>query len=157
MLVFAIDPGPTKSGYVWWDGEKILDKGKDDNFYILKLLKHLSGTSLVIEKIESYGMAVGKSTFETVFWSGRFAQAYGKKFYRLPRRTVKLHICRSSKAKDSNIRQALIDRFEPDLEPRKRPKGILKDVSMDMWSALALAVTFHDLFQEKGGDLQAEH
>ena len=30
---------------------------------------------VVIEKIESYGMAVGAEVFDTVLWAGRFAEA----------------------------------------------------------------------------------
>jgi len=65
---------------------------------------------------------------------------------------VKMHLCNSSRAKDSNIRQALIDRFEPDLPPKCRPKGILKGISKDCWQALALAVYWWDTRKENSDD-----
>ena len=37
-LVLAIDPGPTQSAYVLWDGKKILYHGKDDNDKILDVI-----------------------------------------------------------------------------------------------------------------------
>ena len=89
-------------------------------------------------------MPVGASVFDTVFWSGRFCEAFGEPFHLMPRLAVKLHICHDSRAKDTNIRRALIDRFEPDLKPRQRPKGILKGFSGHVWAAMALAVTFWD-------------
>jgi hypothetical protein len=68
-------------------------------------------THLVIEKIAAMGMAVGAEVFETVYWSGIFAEA-GRYLTvdRLPRSTIKVHLCGTVKAKDANIRQALIDR-----------------------------------------------
>lgn len=67
---------------------------------------------VVIEKVESYGMAVGAEVFDTVLWAGRFAEAAHRvPVVMLPRRAVKLALCGDSRAKDANIRQALIDRF----------------------------------------------
>ena len=57
-------------------------------------------------------MAVGAEVFETVHWSGRFTEAlWPTPVVQLPRRAVKLHLCGSARAKDPNIRQALLDRF----------------------------------------------
>ena len=45
-------------------------------------------------------------------WAGRFAEAAHRvPVVMLPRRAVKLALCGDSRAKDANIRQALIDRF----------------------------------------------
>ena len=150
----AIDPGPTQSGFVIWDGTTILQMGIWDNEKVMNLLdwSYLdlgfdSGIpdALIIEKIESMGMAVGASVFETVYWTGIFAHTYGLNFtVRVGRRDVKMHLCNNARAKPANIRQALIDRFEPDLLPRKRPKGILKGLSDHTWAAFALAVTWWD-------------
>jgi len=115
MPVLAIDPGPIESAYVVWNGETIIDKYKTDNQSALSVAVVLGGNPkyrCVIEQVCSYGMAVGAEVFETVFWSGRFAQAFGaKRVDRLPRLKVKMHLCHDSRAKDANIRQALIDRF----------------------------------------------
>jgi len=61
----------------------------------------------------------------------------------LPRRAVKLALCGDSRAKDANIRQALIDRFGGSAAiGRKTAPGPLYGISRDVWSALAIAVTF---------------
>ncbi|MBV8782506.1 MAG: hypothetical protein JO353_14005, partial [Phycisphaerae bacterium] len=51
------------------------------------------------------------------------------------------------RAKDGNIRQALIDRFGPTKERaigKKKSPGPLYGMSGDCWSALAVAVTYAD-------------
>lgn len=144
--VLAIDPGPTQSAYVVWDGNTIVAKYIDHNEKLIKILSDYPHTyyPLAVEKIVSYGMSVGESVFSTVFWAGRFCQAWNGEHFLIPRLTVKQHLCHDSRAKDSNIRQALIDRFEPDLKPRCRPKEKLKGLKNDLWAAFALAVTFYD-------------
>src|SRR5437588_6926695 len=112
--VVAIDPGPTDSALVVWDGSAIQLSRYAGNRAILQLLKEWAprGNPLVIEMVTSYGMPVGAEVFETVFWSGRFAEAYGfEQVHRVPRLQVKMALCHDSRAKDGNIRQALIDRF----------------------------------------------
>jgi hypothetical protein len=101
---------------------------------------------VVIERIASYGMPVGESIFETCIWSGRFIQRVADKggsWSRITRQEVKLHICRSSKAKDANVTRALLDRFGP--KGTKKKQGVLYGMSKHMWAALALAVTHCDL------------
>lgn len=148
-MIIGIDPGPVKSAYVLWNGEKVMEFGIVENGHllldILSRFPRFHGPPIIaIEKITSYGMSVGASVFETVFWTGRFCQAWPSIWRRISRMDVKMHFCRSARAKDSNIRQALIDRFEPDLKPKCRPKGVLKGVSKDCWQALAVAVYFRD-------------
>jgi len=104
---------------------------------------------VVLEKVACYGMAVGETIFETVFWSGRFIQKlidlkseWGEEVHwdRIERREVKLHLCGTMKAKDANIRQALIDRFgEPG---KKKSQGVLYGIKADQWAALAVGVTY---------------
>ncbi len=92
------------------------------------------------------GMAVGREVFATVFWSGRFAQAWsehhgnGGTWSMLPRRAVKLALCSSMKAKDTNIRQALLDRYGGAASAKKG--GPLYGLKSHMWSALAIAETY---------------
>ena len=82
---------------------------------------------LVIEMVASYGMAVGETVFETCVWIGKFMQIAEnskmpvKKIYR---KDEKMNICYSMKAKDSNIRQALIDRFGV-VGTKKNPRLVL--------------------------------
>jgi hypothetical protein len=100
--------------------------------------------------IASYGMPVGAEVFETCVWIGRFAErwqhAYG--YEHVPprmvyRREVKLHLCGSSKAKDPNVRQALIDKWggKDKAIGKKASPGPLYGLTGDCWAALAVAVT----------------
>lgn len=145
--IIAIDPGPTQSAYILYDGKKICDKGIEDNETMLEYLHNYNkypqyAPYLIIEKIASYGMPVGESIFETVFWTGRFAEAYGGEAERIPRKDIKMHLCNATRAKDSNIRQALIDRFGK--PGTKKNPGLTYGLKKDMWAAFALAVTYWD-------------
>ena len=148
--VLALDPGPVSSALLLWDGEKIrwMDIVNNEEF-ILSFRANFSkkASAFVIEQVCSYGMAVGASVFETVFWSGRFAQAWPMEAYRMPRMDVKMHLCHNSRAKDTNIRQALIDRLG-ECGTKKNP-GPLYGVKKDLWAALALAVTWADLHNSR--------
>jgi len=146
--IIAIDPGTFQSGYVIWDGANVLDFGKIDNEILLNLLPTVSADALVIEQIRSYGNAMGQSTIDTVFWSGRFAEAFPGPFHLLPRVEVKKHLCHTGAAKDTNVKQALVDRFAYGV--RNHGKGIKSDPGFfygfvgDVYSALGVAVCFYD-------------
>lgn len=154
-IVIGLDPGPEKSAVVVWDGSAVYQSMiyHLGNESILDWLKGPNRTwPLVIEKVASFGMPVGAEVFETVYWSGRFAEAYGaKNVHRLTRIQIKNHLCHSSRAKDGNIRQAIIDRCggKDNALGRKASPGVLYGVSGDGWSALAVAMTFWDLANEK--------
>ena len=152
-MILAIDPGPVQSAYVLWDGHVVVEHGKLANDKMLEvLIERTYATVLVIEMIASYGMPVGAEVFETCVWIGRFEQAWGGVTARLKRQDVKLHLCGSPRAKDANIRQALIDRLGP--PGTKREPGATHGVKADVWAALAVAVTFGDMragLQEQRG------
>jgi hypothetical protein len=146
--VLAVDPGHEQSGWVLWDGERILGHAIEPNATVLARLSQPNdgAAHLVLEQVEAMGMAVGREVFETVFWTGRFLQAWPGTASRLPRRPIKLHICGHSSAKDSNIRVALIDRFggTEHAKGTKRAPGPLFGIKSHEWAALALAVTWWD-------------
>ena len=142
MLIFAIDPGTTQSGWVLFSGAKVVDSGVHDNADVLRWVQAGQGADvLAIEMIASMGMAVGQSTFDTVRWIGRFQQAWSDpddvRF--ITRHQVKLHLCGSMRAKDPNVRQAVLDLLgEPGT--KKKP-GATYGVRSHAWSALAVAIT----------------
>lgn len=152
MLILAIDPGTTQSGWVEYDAEshRILDSGVLPNDEMLANLERPSRADrLSIEMIASYGMAVGREVFETCVWIGRFQQAWHTPddVQLVYRRDVKLHLCGTSKAKDANIRQAVIDLFPrvgggktPQIGTKAQP-GPLYGVTSHAWPALAVAIT----------------
>lgn len=151
-LIFAIDPGTDISGWCLFDGKRVHDSGVADNHDVLRWVQESYAGVLAIEMVASYGMPVGRETFETVRWIGRFQQAWTlpESVELVYRKDVKLHLCRSLKAKDANIRQALLDRFPragggktPQVGTKAKP-GPLYGVSSHAWSALAVAVTVAD-------------
>lgn len=151
--ILAIDPGTTHSGYCVYDGECVIHSGVMQNdemlAYLMREHFRINGYAIAIEMIASYGMAVGRDVFETCLWIGRFMQAWHtpatvKLVYR---RDVKLHLCGTTKAKDPNVRQALLDMFPrtgggktPQIGTKGRP-GPLYGVSTHAWAALGVAVT----------------
>ena len=162
MRILAIDPGNTESGYAVIDSTtcRAIAIGKTSNEQLLdRLFEWLDGGEgivdhISIEMIKSYGMPVGAEVFETCVWIGRFAQvvdsfgAFGMPCDLVYRADVKLHLCHTTKAKDANITQALIDRFAAG-EPN-RGKGTKADpgwffgFKADIWQAYALAVLTAD-------------
>lgn len=141
--LLAIDPGPSRSAVVHWDGQRILFAEILDNHAALNLLTFSATPAVYCERVESYGMAVGREVFETCFWTGRFWDRCKGSFHLVPRREVKLHLCGQTRAKDSNIIQALKDRFG-DKGTKKAP-GLTYGLKADLWQAFALAVTCGDL------------
>jgi hypothetical protein len=155
--IYAIDPGTTHSALVRVQDDGLTVGGMWTNDMLCINLHEgvFPQGVLVIEQIEAMGMAVGKETFETVFWSGRFAQAWEQRlrpWSRVTRRQVKLHLCGSMKAKDANIRQALIDRYGGIACTKKG--GALHGIKSHLWAALAVAVTYRDQLASPSGDPQ---
>lgn len=142
--LLAIDPGTEQSAIIEWTGEQILRKGIVPNDEVLPLLA-TSGAPVVIEMIASYGMPVGRETFETVLWIGRFIQEAGRSgrpVRTVYRKDIKLHLCHSMRAKDGNVRQALIDRLGA--PGTKKAPGTTYGIASHLWAALAVAVYAHD-------------
>ncbi len=154
MTVLAIDPGTHESQAVEWDGSRLSTMLFERNSLLIQRFMdrwdYAAGQFVVIESVASYGMPVGAEVFDTCYWGGRMYQVLtdmGLEVRLVPRMTVKTHLCHSAKAKDGNIRQALIDRFggkEKAVGNKKAP-GVLYGVSGHGWAALALAVTAWDL------------
>jgi hypothetical protein len=153
MNILAIDPGPVQSALVLLRHDrKILEARIEDNEKIAKLLMNgdfLYGSPhLAIEMIASYGMPVGAEVFETCTWIGRFEEAYDDEGLtaRYFRKDIKLHLCGFTRAKDSNVRQALIDLLGP-AGVKKNP-GPTYGIKKDMWAALAVAVYAHHVLNQ---------
>jgi hypothetical protein len=154
MIIRAIDPGPVRSAYVDWDGEKIHNFGIFENRYEYTSVNDAGPIEHVaIEMVASYGMPVGADVFETCVWIGRFWEIYlnaGKTCHKVYRKDVKMHLCGSTRAKDSNITAAIVDRFDPNREFGKHGKGtkskpgMFYGFSKDVWAAMAVALTFYD-------------
>lgn len=136
-IIVGIDPGPEWQSCVMYDAKLrlVLSVATFKNDFKSNFFKHCD---IAIEWIESYGMAVGQDVFRTVFQIGRMQQQLGP-VRLIPRRDVKLTLCGSARAKDTNIRQALIDELGP-VGTKKNP-GPLYGVAGHYWAALGVAYT----------------
>ena len=165
MKIFAIDPGDVESAYaiIQIPDFKVIESKKVTNINMLEKIKSLKfdnefcledDVHCAIEMVASYGMAVGKTVFDTCVWIGRFVESLSpwkaEYIYRLEERIT---ICHSPKANDANIRRALIDRYAK--HDFKNGKGTKKNqdtfygVSKDIWSAIAVGVTYYEKQEEK--------
>jgi hypothetical protein len=148
MNVLAIDPGPTESAFVLYDGERILDHGHWSNMALRNRLKQRNfglGYMTVIEQVSMGGMIAGAEIFETCFWSGRFAEA-SRPFDRVKRTTVKRHLCGKTNSNDRAVREALTVRFGG---------GFPAGFTGHRFAALAVAVTWMDQQLKEAGTLWA--
>ena len=154
MKIIAIDPGNIESAYCVIDSktykplefDKIKNETLEAGFWNQNQYKI---DKLVIEMIASYGMAVGKEVFDTCVWIGRFIELASLQAIEVEyiyRKDEKMNLCHSMKAKDSNIRQALIDRFGV-VGTKKKP-GWFYGFKKDIWSAYAVGVTYLDKLKE---------
>lgn len=142
MKIFAIDPGTHESGWVFYERGTVLASGVLPNDALLSKVAECDwAEAIAIEMVASYGMAVGAEVFETVRWIGRFQQVWrDPDAVRLVyRKDVKMHLCGTPRAKDPNIRQALIDMLGP--QGTKKAPGPTHGVRSHAWAALAVAVT----------------
>jgi len=165
MKVLAIDPGTTQSAYVLYDSDtRSIDKsGLVVNEELCSLVGLLGNPKygvghMAIEMVKSYGNIMGDSVIRTCVWIGKFQHAWrGDNFTELPRKTVVTELCGSSRAKDSNVRQALIDLFCEfyNLDDHKAAIGVknapgpLYGVKKDIWSALAVAIVWVELQKQQ--------
>jgi hypothetical protein len=158
--VLAIDPGNTHSGWVLMQGREVVKGASKESNEALRLIVMqyaivpVNPVDLIaIEWVQSYGMTVGKEVFHTCRWVGRFQDAAEhnlKQCKLVYRRDVKLHLCNSTKAKDGNVRQAILDLYpatgggkRPQIGTKKQP-GPLYGVSGHMWPAVGLALTVQE-------------
>ena len=178
MLIIGIDPGPEESGYIEIgarDGEVVVFESGvrfNKNIEADLMREPVCLKVVVIEMVASYGMAVGASVFRTCVQIGRFEHACGRRrFDEVYRADVKLTLCGNKRAKDTHIKQAIVDMFggkEKAIGGNKcktckgkgvvnrgtegciqcegtgwlNPPGPLLHVKSHAWSALAVALTY---------------
>ena len=162
--ILAIDPGTTKSGMI----HATATEGEDPlaihtafseipNIELIRFLGNFKQCRISIEMVACYGMAVGREVFETCIWVGKFlreAKTAGLPVRLVYRREVKLLLCNSTKANDSNVRQALLDIYPgsgggkvPQVGAKKEP-GPLYGVSKHAWAALGVATVAQHSWDE---------
>lgn len=153
MKLLAIDPGNEQSAFVVFDGVRPIEHDilPNDELLFHKVMR--SSDQLAIEGVACYGMPVGREVFDTCIWIGRFMQRFGSSATTIVYRAdVKLHLCQSMRAKDPEVRQALLDRFGPGRAKAigtKTNRGPCYGIASHCWSALAVAVTWWENKQAK--------
>lgn len=145
-MILAIDPGPEQSAFLAWDN-RVCSRGLISNGEARASLHHWKDDPaliIAVEMIQSFGMPVGKEVFETCVNIGRIVEICHPKPVRMVyRRDIKLHLCGSARAKDGNIRQALIDRVGP--QGKKHSPGPTYGLAKHDWAALAIAIYVSDV------------
>jgi hypothetical protein len=95
---------------------------------------------------------------DTIYWIGRMDQACSMAMQRVDRKDVKMTLCGTAKAKDSNVSAAIKAIFEEVYENRlihhpgrrspvigsAQAPGPLYGVVKDIWAALAVCMTYAD-------------
>ncbi|MCE5247922.1 hypothetical protein LLG88_13495 [bacterium] len=157
MVIVGVDPGPETSGYVVWDHAepKVLESGtaiKNDVLLrailprSLRLQQQHALVILAIERAQALGRPAGRALLDTVFFSGQVAEywrlAGGRDPFLVEFGDVSRYFCHSRHAKESYIRQTLLDRFGA--PGTKKKPGAFYGVHGHAWSALALAVAVAD-------------
>lgn len=129
----------------------LLAFGKDANDQVLGMCRAGSVADgalwfdeLVVEFPAPRNQLAGVDLFETMYWVGRFEEASDLEPFRIDRKDVKMAVCGSPRARDSDIRKALIERWggEEAAIGKKADPGPLFGVAGDVWAALGVAVAW---------------
>ena len=144
--VLGVDPGPENSAYALVTGDQqVLHAEKVGNDSLIERIRQDPPAHVAIESIQSYGMAVGRSVFDTCFFIGeviRTCKDAGIPFTLYPRPEYTRRICGVGKVNDAVLRQALLLRFGGDR--KGEPLFALKGCT-DKRSAFAVAVYHLDV------------
>lgn len=156
--ILGIDPGTTETAYclvkILADKFSIVEFKKAENYIVfmdVEMIIHEYHPEVAIEHLESFGMPVGKSVFETAYYIGELTQLCkhnNTDVYRIYRHDEKNQICHSVKANDGTIKQALVDIFaeHPEVNHGKGTKNhpdFFYGMKADCWSAFAICYTYY--------------
>jgi hypothetical protein len=148
-MIIGIDPGNENTAMVIMEEDKIIWHSKESNDVAIERLKikchSVHNFSVFIEGIYTRGMPMSQFEIDTAKVIGRFMQVCidnDTPYEIVDRRHIKVSMCGTVKAKDSNIRQAIIDRYggkEKAIGNKKAP-GPLYGIVTDEWQALAICL-----------------
>ena len=144
--VLGVDPGPVGSAFALVsEDQRVIRADKVGNDSLIEQIRQNPPEHVASESIQSYGMAVGRSVFDTCFFIGeviRTCKDAGIPFTLYPRPEYTRRICGVGKVNDAVLRQALLLRFGGDRkgEPLYALKG-----NSDKRSAFAVAVYHLDV------------
>lgn len=155
MRVLAIDPGSTRSGYVWYDSLMEMPVRAHGDILNENLIAAIRSGLLygdaVIEWTKPRGQPASSHLFDTLFWAGRFHEAVvraGHEVERIRGDEVRTHLCGNKSAKDAAIHAVIWDRFGGSMSAAKgtvrKPGPLHGFAGADEYDALALALTYID-------------
>lgn len=160
-MLLALDPGSEKTGVVLMDPDTWVISAHAilPNPELLLMIQGgaYGASHLVIEEVRSYGNIVGRTIFQTVFWSGRFAQAFESmgvgRWSMMQRQLVYRSLLARPTGTDAMVSCAVRDLYaerfagrlgggKVPVKGKKASPGPLYGVKADEWQALALALTW---------------
>ena len=159
MRILSIDPDPNGGSWVLLDESgEVLDHGYQEQRGVLfNSIRAATGVvTVVVEGIQNMGMPMGNPTIETIKNIGEFrAACYGMALVTfddtLTRPKIKGALCGSARAKDSNVRAALLDLYPatgggatPQIGIKSQP-GPLFGIKADEFAALAVGLVWLSL------------
>lgn len=142
MVILGIDPGTSISAYVVLDNGTIASHGIEDNTELAAWLRgnliKPSPDIISCEMLAGMGMIAGREMFQTCMWVGVFKEACRLRNFNLVyRKDIKMHLCRTMRSKDKDVRKALIARWGE--QGTKKAKGATYGIHSHEWAALAVA------------------
>lgn len=150
MRVLSVDAGNIQSAYIIFctEQKRVVQKGFLENEQFIEEILNSSFDEVAIEKIVSLGAVIGSSTLDTAYTNGRIYEAIKTKFGIISnlysRIDIKMHLCFTTRAKDANVRQALVNKFG-DSSTKKNPHNTFNELEDKIyfgghfWSCLAIA------------------
>ena len=147
MKILAIDPGPKQSAAVTWLNNEIWDHFQCDNESFLIHMSYYKHRPImcVIEDMAYYSKVMNKSSFDTLKFIGRLQENFSDNHALVYFPDIAYHFCNSRRGvKTSNINAVLVDRFGG--KGTKKNRGIFYGIKEHEWSAVAVAVYYHDVY-----------
>lgn len=140
MKILGVDPGTHESGYVVYQDGRVLEAGIIPNHEMLARVAANDCDVLAIEKMVSYGRAVGQEVFDTCEWAGRFRQVWGcpDESLSITRLEVKKRLGLKGSANDAAVNKRLLEVVGP--KGTKREPGPTFGVTSHAWPALGVAL-----------------
>ena len=179
MHILAIDPGSEHSGVAYYNADDHVVVWADDlpnNILSALICSWNDGlyadlsTVMAIEQLENQGQFVGRTTFDTGEWIGRFRQAWemgGRESYRISRRDVKTVMCGGNTytdpdsgaqktVNDTIVSRAVRNRFSatgggkrPEVGTKAAPGPLYGVKGSHQYSAIAIALTWVEIHRKE--------
>jgi hypothetical protein len=149
VRILGVDPGPVNSAVAAWDGKAVLMAEELSNEKVFDRIRGEYveyGSTVAIERLRGFGMTAGNEVLDTVEWVGRFQQFCIERdivCVLIPRKTVVLALCETSRAGDKEIRAALEYRVGP-IGTKRSPGSLALCPNTHTRAALAVAMTYLD-------------